>query len=89
MAMVRSYLVLLIMEQRKRLAISTIWVRMLPMVLDRFAELKDASKTVMDVCSTKEQLARADANGDGKLSPVDAALIYAYANGKITEFPKH
>jgi prephenate dehydrogenase len=34
-------------------------VRMLPMVLDRFAELKDASKTVMDVCSTKEQLARA------------------------------
>ena len=34
-------------------------VRMLPTVLDRFAELKDASKTVMDVCSTKEQLARA------------------------------
>ena len=34
-------------------------VRMLPMVLDRFAELKDSSKIVMDVCSTKEHLARA------------------------------
>ena len=33
-------------------------VRMLPMVLDRFAELKDSSKIVMDVCSTKEHLAR-------------------------------
>ena len=30
-------------------------VRMLPMVLDKFAELKDASKTVMDVCSTKRE----------------------------------
>ena len=34
-------------------------VRMLPMVLDGFAGLDDTSKTVMDVCSTKEQLARA------------------------------
>ena len=33
-------------------------VRMLPMVLDRFGELKDDAKTVIDVCSTKEQLAR-------------------------------
>ena len=33
-------------------------VRMLPMVLDRFGELKDEAKTVIDVCSTKEQLAR-------------------------------
>ena len=33
-------------------------VRMLPVVLDAFASLKDASKAVMDVCSTKEQLAR-------------------------------
>lgn len=33
-------------------------VRMLPMVLDRFGELKDETKTVIDVCSTKEQLAR-------------------------------
>ena len=33
-------------------------VRMLPMVLDRFGELKDGAKTVIDVCSTKEQLAR-------------------------------
>ncbi len=33
-------------------------VRMLPMVLDRFDELKDEAKTVIDVCSTKEQLAR-------------------------------
>ena len=33
-------------------------VRMLPMVLDRFGELKDDAKTVIDVCSTKEQIAR-------------------------------
>ena len=33
-------------------------VRMLPVVLDAFAGLGDVSKTVMDVCSTKEQLAR-------------------------------
>lgn len=33
-------------------------VRMLPVVLDRFGELKDDAKTVIDVCSTKEQLAR-------------------------------
>ena len=33
-------------------------VRMLPMVLDRFGELGDETKTVIDVCSTKEQLAR-------------------------------
>ena len=34
-------------------------VRMLPMVLDRFSELGCRTKVVMDVCSTKEQLARA------------------------------
>ena len=34
-------------------------VRMLPMVLDRFSELGCGTKVVMDVCSTKEQLARA------------------------------
>ena len=33
-------------------------VRMLPMVLDRFGELGDETKTIIDVCSTKEQLAR-------------------------------
>lgn len=33
-------------------------VKMLPMVLDRFGELDDTTKTVIDVCSTKEQLAR-------------------------------
>ena len=33
-------------------------VKMLPMVLDRFSDLGYASKVVMDVCSTKEQLAR-------------------------------
>ena len=33
-------------------------VRMLPMVLDRFSDLGDGAKVVMDVCSTKEQLAR-------------------------------
>jgi predicted dinucleotide-binding enzyme len=33
-------------------------VRMLPMVLDRFSELGCGTKVVMDVCSTKEQLAR-------------------------------
>lgn len=33
-------------------------VRMLPQVLDRFAEAGDTAKIVMDVCSTKEHLAR-------------------------------
>lgn len=33
-------------------------VKMLPVVLDRFAEIGDAGKIVMDVCSTKEHLAR-------------------------------
>ena len=33
-------------------------VRMLPMVLERFGELDDETKIVIDVCSTKEQLAR-------------------------------
>lgn len=33
-------------------------VRMLPSVLDRFAESGDKGKIVMDVCSTKEHLAR-------------------------------
>ncbi len=33
-------------------------VRLLPLVLDRFAEIGDADKIVMDVCSTKEHLAR-------------------------------
>ncbi len=33
-------------------------VRMLPMILDRFAEIEDGDKIVIDVCSTKEHLAR-------------------------------
>ncbi len=33
-------------------------VRMLPAVLDRFMEIEDGDKTVIDVCSTKEHLAR-------------------------------
>ena len=33
-------------------------VRMLPQILDGFAEMGDMSKIVMDVCSTKEQLSR-------------------------------
>ncbi len=33
-------------------------VRMLPMILDRFMEIGDGDKTVIDVCSTKEHLAR-------------------------------
>jgi hypothetical protein len=28
-----------------------------------------------------------DVNGDGKVNAADAALIYAYANGKISSFP--
>ncbi len=33
-------------------------VRMLPMILDKFAEVDDVHKIVIDVCSTKEHLAR-------------------------------
>ncbi len=33
-------------------------VRMLPMILDKFAAVDDAHKIVIDVCSTKEHLAR-------------------------------
>ncbi len=33
-------------------------VKLVPMVLDGFAEIGDAGKTVIDVCSTKEHLAR-------------------------------
>ncbi len=33
-------------------------VRMLPQILDRFAEMGDMSKIVVDVCSTKEHLSR-------------------------------
>ncbi len=33
-------------------------VRLLPQILDRFAEAGDAGRIVMDVCSTKEHLAR-------------------------------